>query len=401
MKLPDALIIALRNIFHRRLRSWLTLLGIFIGIAAVVALISLGQGLQGAINEQFDALGVNSITIQGAGNVGAPGSTSYGILTDHDINLLEHIQGVETVFGRYIRIAIISKGKDDDTAGISSMPTGKKRQAFLDTLHLTTEEGSLIQDKDLTKIVVGASVKINGKPINVRDKITIHGKEFIVKGKLKKKGNPMFDQTILMNEKTFEELFQTNGNYNLLIVKTTNPKEVPQLKEVIARKMRLDRGEKVGDEDFEIQTPQDILDSLNSILNTVQVLIIGVASISLIVGGIGIANTMFMAILERRREIGIMKAIGAKNKDIQTIFLLESGFLGMVGGIIGVILGLLISALVSIGMKLYFGENLLKFSAQWWIIVGALLFAFIVGILSGWVPSTKAAKLKPIDTIRA
>ena len=108
-----------------------------------------------------------------------------------------------------------------------------------------------------------------------------------------------------------------------------------------------------------------------------------------------------MAILERRREIGIMKAIGAKNKDIQTIFLIESGFLGLAGGIIGVLFGLLISALVSIGMKLYFGENLLKFSAQWWLIAGALLFAFAVGLISGLAPATQAAKLKPIDTIRS
>ena len=258
----------------------------------------------------------------------------------------------------------------------------------------------MLKDSDESKVVVGPKVKINGELVKLRDRITINGKEFQVKGVMKKKGNPMLDGAIIITESSFEELFETDGVYNLLVVRAVDINDMERLSEAIGRKLRSDRGEKVGEEDFEIQTPQEMLDSLRSIITTVQILIIGVAAISLIVGGIGIANTMFMAILERRREIGIMKSIGATNRDINTIFLLESGFLGMVGGLIGVIIGIAISGGVTIAIRTYFDVNIMKFSAPWWLILGSLTFAFLLGLVSGYVPATKAAKLKPIDALK-
>ena len=139
--------------------------------------------------------------------------------------------------------------------------------------------------------------------------------------------------------------------------------------------------------------------SLDSILLTVQVLLAGIAAISLLVGAIGITNTMYTSILERRREIGIMKSIGATNNDIQLIFLLESGLLGLTGGAIGLFLGVVISKGIELGVLLAFGESLIKATIPLWLALGALTFALLLGTLSGTLPARKASRLKPVEAL--
>jgi len=136
------------------------------------------------------------------------------------------------------------------------------------------------------------------------------------------------------------------------------------------------------------------------VLDIVQAVLVGIAAISLLVGGIGIMNTMYTSVVERTKEIGIMKAIGARNEDILYIFLFEAGLLGLVGGLIGVIIGFGLSKGAEYIATISLGTNLLQASVDIWLVLGALLFSFVVGIASGVLPAYQASKLKPVDALR-
>lgn len=401
MNFKEALRIAWRNLTHRKIRSWLTLLGIFAGIAAVVALISLGQGLQGAIQDQFSSLGTNLLTLQGAGSsFGPPGTNAVGKLSDHDVDIISRVNGVDFAFGRYLKPALLSKNKKESIGVVASLPEGENFKVMLDALNLKIDKGRFINPDDSKKVTIGATADIDGQELPLGSKFNIKGEVFAVAGILKKKGNPIFDNAILMTTKSIEELFDVKNDYSIIVIELDPETDLKETQDVIERKLRRDRNQNVGEEDFEISSAQETLDSLNSILLTVQVLLAGIAAISLLVGAIGITNTMFTSILERRREIGIMKSIGAKNSDIQLIFLLESGLLGLSGGIIGLVLGTLISKGVELGVMLAFGESLIKAVIPWWLAFGALTFALLLGTISGTLPARKASQLKPVEALK-
>ena len=152
--------------------------------------------------------------------------------------------------------------------------------------------------------------------------------------------------------------------------------------------------------DFSILTPEELLRSFGTILNIITAFLLGVAGISLLVGAIGIANTMYTSVLERTKEIGVMKAIGAKNSDILYIFMIESGILGVIGGAMGILVGIGVGKIIDYIAVNQLQTNLLKVATPWYLIVGCLLFAFIIGSLSGLMPAKQASKLKPADTLR-
>ena len=152
--------------------------------------------------------------------------------------------------------------------------------------------------------------------------------------------------------------------------------------------------------DFTILTPEELLASFASILSIVTGFLLGVAAISLLVGAIGITNTMYTSVLERTKEIGVMKAVGAKNSDILTIFLIESGLLGLTGGVIGVLLGMGIGKLIEYIAVHYIETTLLRVVFPTYLILGCLAFAFLVGAISGTWPAYRASKIRPVDALR-
>jgi putative ABC transport system permease protein len=164
--------------------------------------------------------------------------------------------------------------------------------------------------------------------------------------------------------------------------------------------LRRHRDLEEGKEDFVVQTPEQLIEGLNSVLNIVNAIVIGIAAISLIVGGIGITNTMYTAVLERTKEIGIMKSIGAKNGNILAIFLVESGLLGLAGGAIGVALGYAFSKLVEVAAAQFWASDILRANFPLWLLLGALAFSFLIGMIAGTTPAIQASKQKPVDSLR-
>lgn len=402
MDIFEALKLAMQHVLAQKMRSWLTLIGIFAGIAAVVSLVSLGQGMQEAINEQFASIGVNTFTIQGAGSAyGPPGSNAVGELHDSDVRLIERVSGIQTAIGRYIVPTKFDYGGEEIYSYAVSIPSGDDREIMINSLDLNVESGIMIDDGDDRKVVLGSSLANKDDiEITVGEKIEISGEKLRVVGILEREGNPFVDGSIIVTEKAIDDLFGIKDDYDILIVIVNNIDKLDDIKESVIRLMRKDRDQKAGEEDFIVSTPQDMISSLNSILIVIQVLLVGIAAISLIVGAIGIMNTMYTAVLERRSEIGIMKAIGARNADVLTLFILESGFLGMSGGFLGLLAGIGIGKSVEFGATMYFGKSIIQAHFSYTLMIGVLVFAFTIGALSGAFPAFQAAKMKIVDTFR-
>ncbi len=184
------------------------------------------------------------------------------------------------------------------------------------------------------------------------------------------------------------------------MVQIEEGEDILQIADRVERRLRSSREVTEKTQDFTILTPEQLLESFGTILNIITSFLGGIAAISLVVGGIGIANTMYTSVLERRKEIGVMKAIGAKNSDITSIFLIESGVLGLIGGLIGVILGILAGKIIEFIAINQLGTNLLTIATPTWLIVTCLAFAFLAGAISGTLPAIQASKIKPTEALR-
>ncbi len=238
------------------------------------------------------------------------------------------------------------------------------------------------------------------KGVDVGDKIKINDQKFRVVGIYKPFGNPDDDSSVGIPLETARELFDEPDELFVIMARTKDGFNTADVAEDIKEKLRRDRGLKEGEEDFTVQTYEQLREGAGVVLDIVHLFLIGIASISLMVGGVGIMNTMYTSVLERTREIGVMKAIGARNSDIMMIFLIESGIMGMVGGAIGVVIGIALSKIVEYVAEQELGMVLLKANVSIELILGALTFSFLVGCISGILPARQASKLNPVDALR-
>ena len=399
------LILAIKNLKHRGIRSWLTLLGIFIGIVAVVSLISLGTGLKLVVGAQFGVSSTEVITVQAGGisGFGAPGSGAVDKLSLNDADAIEKISSIEMAIPR-----VISSGKMEFNDRIyigmlGSIPDKKERKLVYEVVDIKVEIGRLLKDGDTKKIVLGYNFYVNGdifgKKVVLGDKVDIMGEKFQVVGITKKSGSFIVDNIVLMNDNPLRELMDYGEDVDLIVVKVKDKELMDRAAEDIEKLMRVRRDVDIGKEDFEVSTPQAMLETVNDILGGVQAFIVIIASISILVGALGIVNTMTTSVLERRKEIGIMKAIGAKNSQIFMQFFIESGLLGLVGGVIGVIVGVAIGYLGTLGIGGLIGSEI-RPNIDFFLIGGALLGSFIVGSVAGIVPAMNAAKQNPVEAVR-
>ncbi|MBN2367414.1 ABC transporter permease [Candidatus Woesearchaeota archaeon] len=398
--------LSLNNLGQRKVRSWLTMIGIFIGIAAVVSLIGLGEGLRTAITSQFGFLGTDVLSVQasGIGYAGPPGSGVVEPLEDTLAAKIKKIPGVKTAFNRYIVSGTMSFNGKQGIGFAVNLPGGEDRKILIRMMNIKTEAGRLLKDTDRGKVMLGNSFLEEGhfgKPILPGSTVLLNNKAFEVVGILEKKGNLMMDGAVLVNDEDLFDISEDDGTTDIIAVIVENENKIAEVKEDVEKFLRKERGVKEGEENFEVSSPQQILDSLNSSLFAVQLFVYIIAGISLAVGGVGIMNTMYTAVLERRKEIGIMKAIGARNSAIFYLFFIESGFLGMVGGIIGITLGMIFAyGLAAIG-RLVLGGELIQATISPYLIFGALAFSFGLGTFFGVLPALQASKLHPVDALRS
>ena len=395
---------SLNNLKHRRLRTWLTMLGIFIGIAAVVALISLGQGMQKAIEKQFEELGSDKITIMSSmGGLASPAvsALSANPIIEEDLKIIKKVDGVKLAAGILMSTADVEFKAKKKGILIWGTPVDETKKIVEEMQGYKIENGRNLKSSDTNKAVIGSYVAdgLFDKKIDVGDKISIKDKSFTIVGILESVGNRIDDGAISIPLDYARDIFDEENLISMMIIQVDKGLNATKVAESIEKNLRDHRNENEGEEDFVVSTSEQILSIFNTVFSVVQAVLIGIAAISLLVGGIGIMNTMYTAVLERTREIGVMKAIGAKNSDVMLIFLIESGMLGLVGGLIGILIGIGISKTVEIIASKFIG-GLLKAYFPWYLIAGALIFSFLIGTISGVMPAIQASKMKPVDALR-
>jgi len=401
--ISDLAKISLKNLKKRKLRAFLTLLGILIAVSTIFMLISLSLGLQDAVKEQFRLLGADKFFIQPAGQLGAPGTGGAVELTQEDLDVVRKIPGVKDAtyftaanakieFENEIRY-VMAIGIDLDSADL-----------FVETGSYKADEGRLIKKGDKNSIMIGAQYKYNNffkKPVKAGDKFIINDLyEFEIKGILTSLGNPQDDRMIMMPIEELRSTFNIPDRIDQIVVQVDDETQIKEIAEKTKKKLLNSRDLTEKTIDFIVLTPEELLASFSSVLSIITGFLLGIAAISLLVGGIGIANTMYTSVLERTKEIGVMKSIGARNSDILLIFLLESGFLGLIGGIAGVTLGILVAKSIEFIAVNQLGTNLLHAAMPFSLIGGCLLFALVIGAVSGALPAYRASRIIPVDALR-
>ncbi|MFB6245095.1 MAG: ABC transporter permease [Candidatus Nanohaloarchaea archaeon] len=380
--------IAYRNIRHRLRRSLLTIVGVVVGITAVVALISLGLGLQSSVESQFQEIGSDKVFLR-------PGPG--GEITSDDLEAARSARGVGEVAGLN---ALSTRG---EAAGENSLVTviglpegGKARELVLESYTLELSSGT---HPSPSSAALGHEVLKNrfGEELSLRQSIEINGTELRITGTYRETGDPFIDGSVYISSKEFSEVFGTKDSYSQAVIRVQDGFTPAEVKNNVKRRIKDSR--EVEEADFSVSTQEDIVDSFNSILSVVSAVVIGIASISLVVGSVNIMNTMYTSVNRRTREIGVMKSIGASRQQIMLLFLIESGIIGAVGGLIGLLLGSGVSMIsaefasrtTSIPITPFLGAELAA---------GAVLFSFTVGVIAGVLPSRAAANLPPAQALR-
>lgn len=404
--MKDFFILAFGNLKNRGVRSWLTLIGIFIGIVAVVALISLGEGLSLAVNSQFGISSTEIISVQAGGvsAFGPPGSGDANPLTIDDMEKIERLSSVNRVLRRNLATGKL-EFNDLAVFGLSiNIPDGNDRKFAYDVVGIEAEQGRLLKDGDQTRVVLGYNFLTDDvgleKEIRVGNKVDIQGKTFEVIEITKKKGSFIFDNMVYMNEVPHADLFDYGDEVDVIGVQVKDAEEIDKVKIEIEKVLRKSRDVKVGEEDFEVSTPQATLDTVNSVLAGVTAFIIIIASLSIVVGALGIVNTMTTSVLERKKEIGIMKSIGATNEQIFFQFFIESGLLGLVGGFVGATFGIIIGFVGTAAIGDFIGSDISP-KINYVLIAFALIGSFLIGAISGIIPALSAAKENPVEALRS
>jgi putative ABC transport system permease protein len=379
---------------HRQLRSWLTVLGVIIGIAAIVSLITIGQGLENAIIEQFSVLGAGKIRIVPEGLTGPPVGDSG--LTEDDVEIVENTIGVDYAGGAILTSATVNYDNQDYVTFLKAIDSNLAEEGKVD-INAEIGEGKWFSSGERKVAVIGYGFANNlfEDKIRLKNSFEIDGEKFKVIGILKKIGTQEVDNVLYIPKEDAKEMFDKGEEVNFIYAAVEEGKDLDEIAEKVQANLENSR----GNDNFEVYTPEQLMAQLGSILGIVQFILAGIATISLVVGGVGIMNTMYTSVLERTKEIGAMKAIGANGKQILILFLIESGLIGLAGGMIGVIVGTLFAFSVS-GIATIAGYDYLNITIMWSVIFFSLAFAFIVGVISGLWPAYKASKLSPIDALR-
>ena len=396
---------ALASIYAHGLRSFLTTLGIVIGVASVIAVVSVTEGMSSFIGDTFASLGTNSLTIQSYTPFEDQMKGIRARLTPEDLELIERrVEGIASITPLLAASRSSQIKYGSQTAFSQIMGT---TYAYQDVSQSYTQVGRfLAQSDNLTRrriAVIGEKVRENlSLPENpVNEYVEIGGEWFKIVGMLEERGDIMgmmsLDDIVLVPYATMVSLqgnqTRTDIQIQLSLSESAEVEDVSQQLTILLRNAHNLRSDE--DDDFRIQTAEQLMEELDQIISMVTIVVGGIVSISLLVGGIGIMNIMLVSVTERTREIGICKAIGAKRHHILMQFLIEALLLSLLGGILGLGIGFGLGTLISNAIPGFPSASIPP-----WSIALALGFSGFVGVLFGILPAAKAANLDPIDALR-
>lgn len=390
--LRDLFRLSLRNIRHRGLRSWLTVIGILIGTAAVVALISIGQGLQRTISAQVErTVGYNTILITSRG-------LNFGQRIRLDIEAIRAIPGVRNAVAVRTETAYVEGPAGKGFLGVLGYDSAMEE--FVAEMDLSLSSGRPLQGPG--EVLLGSRTA-QALGAGVGDKVRIEGREFTVVGILRARraggfatGGLSLQDLLIISLAELRQLFPGPELVQYAVVRLLDRADMASVREQIQAHLRA-----VGERNASLTDFEDLTRSIQSMISGVQAFLAGIAGIALLVGGVGVMNTMYTAVLERTREIGILKAIGAKDFQVLLLFLFESGLMGLAGGALGLGLGFGVAWVATIIVSRIF-QTPTTFSPvlSFALVVGTLFFSFLVGAVAGIFPAYRAARLPPVDALR-
>lgn len=395
MNIEESVKIAFAALRLNKLRSFLTMLGIIIGVTSVVLLVSLGAGLQSYITSQFEQLGSNLLFII-PGRIGfggrGPGGATINKLTQKHVDQIEKrvdgLLGVVPTVQQFTTVKYQSKVQKDVTIIGTT-------EEFDDVVNLTAVSGNFF---DKNQVEAGKKVAVIGKTIAedvfgdknpIGQKIDIKGQKYTVLGILKAQGSTFGidqDNVVVIPIIAAQRQFGFD-QINNIYARVQDQEMVNETAEAIKKVLLAD----LSEDDFSVMTAEETLATIRSILGVISAALSGIAAISLIVGGIGISNIMLVSVTERTREIGLRKAVGATPQHILLQFLTEAVILSLAGGLIGLLLAL---------SGTFVANRFVPATITPWAIFIAFGFSVLVGIIFGVAPAIRAARLSPIDALR-
>jgi putative ABC transport system permease protein len=388
---------AYRNIKERKIRSALTVLGIVVGIAAVVALMAIGTGMQesitGELTEMVDVIMV--IPLQSA--LGGP--SEVAMFNERDLKDVARISGVKESAGIVNMVEVVKYRREEKILQVVGIAPED-----MDTVLGATMEaergGRILKEGDHKVCMVGHRVanEYFDKELKANDNLKIGGSKFRVAGVIEKQGGfgllPV-DSQIYITREDAKDVFRIDEFSNIF----ARVRDIGDAERIgLDIKERMDNNHKIDDFAFVI-TMGSLIGQLESAFGIIQAVLVAIASISLIVAAVGITNTMLMSVMERTHEIGVMKAIGATNRNILSLFLTESGILSLVGGILGCVFGVIGANVISFVLGAAYDIELPTIVRPEVLLIG-IIVAIVVGILSGLYPARKASRLSPVEAVR-
>ena len=402
MRTEDMVSYSMRNLRHQRVRTWLTIVGIVVGVAAVIVLVGLADGLRSSVSGQLAAFGPKTIIVSPVsleGGIGG-GSTNMrptlGKLFERDADKIARIEGVHLAT-KVIMTSLDMKFRDKH---ISASVYGVEPDGYTETTSIKIGEGRFLQPGDKRVAVVGygiANDNFGDDKINVNNMVELGGQQYRVVGILQKSGSSFGpgDSSVFVSYDDGRELAgdalaerEING-IRIIVDDGFDTQEVAdRIEFVLASQHKVP----VDDKDFTLITPKFIEDQVNSILGTLTLFLGAVSGIALVVGGVGISNTMFVSVMERTKEIGVLKSVGAQNWQIERLFLVEAAMIGLVGGVLGVLFGIMVVLLLGV-----FGINATPSIPT---VLISFIIAMGVGMLGGFIPARNAAKIPAVEAMR-
>lgn len=387
MNLRESMKMAIRSIKTNKMRAFLTMLGIIIGVASVIVLVSIGQGSSKSVKDQINGLGTNLLTV----NIT---DTEAVVLTDEMVTELADLQGVSEVSPVVTGRVYAKNGSE--SAQVSMTGTNA---AYSSVKDLELSQGRFLSDLDselrLKNVVLGSDTAEtlfgNGKAVG--ETFQIGGISYHVVGVLQSKGTSLGssgDDVIIAPISTAKRALKSMAIGSVYVKAESEDMLTPAMYRIQGTLTSLFPNQS---DNYSVSNQEDLMETMSSVSDTMTLMLGGIASISLLVGGIGIMNIMLVSVSERTKEIGIRKAIGADRKSILQQFLLEAVVLSSMGGLAGVVIGIGLAELVSVTAGLTIS---LSFS----ITALAFLFSLFIGVIFGVFPANKASKLNPIQALR-